>query len=119
MSFLDANGRQRNTAWMAARSSKKAKPSSPSRGITRNGEEGLAKGPPDSDATRSVLDNGRGLGSLSVLLAVDCVEDFLPVDGDFFGGDDSQPDFVAADLHHRDGDVVVDHDTLIFFPRQY
>src|SRR5262249_41384877 len=38
--------------------------------------------------------------------AVDGLVDLLAVDRDLFGGDDAQPDLVAADLHHGDRDVV-------------
>src|SRR5262249_6652255 len=51
--------------------------------------------------------------------AVDGVVNLLPVHGHLLGGDDPQPDLVAADLDHRDGDVVVDHDAFVFFPGQY
>src|SRR5262249_27485652 len=67
---------------------------------------------------RFVDDNGRG-GRFDLILAVNRVEDFLPVDRHFLGGHNAQTHLVAADLHHGDSDVVVDDDTFVFFPGQY
>src|SRR5262245_20367575 len=71
------------------------------------------------DAPGSIhrLDHDIGRSLFGVLLAVDGVEDFLAVNGDFFGCDNSQPDLVAADFDHCDRDIVVNHDTFVFFPR--
>src|SRR5262249_8066537 len=52
-------------------------------------------------------------------LAVNGIEDFLPVDRHFFGSNDAQPDLVAPDFDHRHGDVIVDDNAFVFFPGQY
>jgi hypothetical protein len=38
------------------------------------------------------------------------------MNGNFLGRFDAQADFVAADFHHDDRDVIVDDDTLVLFP---
>src|SRR5262249_36675359 len=71
---------------------------------------------------RGVLhnDGGRRRGITGPLVgAVDGVVPLLPMDGHLLGGDDPEPDFIAANLDHRHSDVVVDHDTFVFFPGQY
>src|SRR5262249_30579169 len=60
-----------------------------------------------------------GTDGVRAVAAVDGVVDLLAVDRDLLGGHDPQPDLVAANLHHRHRDVVVDDDALVFFPGQY
>jgi hypothetical protein len=56
---------------------------------------------------------------LSVGLAVDRVVYLLTMDGDFLGCHDTEPNLVPPDFDHRDGDVVIDYNALIFFSGQY
>src|SRR5262249_41320306 len=48
-------------------------------------------------------------------VAVDGLEDLLPVDGDIHWTGDAQPDLVAVDVHDGEGDAAADHDALALF----
>ncbi len=50
--------------------------------------------------------------------AFDRVVDFSTVDGDFLGGLDSQPNFIAPDLNNDYGDLVIDYNAFVCFSRQ-
>jgi hypothetical protein len=70
---------------------------------------------------RAVIAGSVGLGRLGVGgsygAAMDRIEDFAPMNGDFLGGLDPQADFVASDLHNDDRNVIVDDDTFVLFAR--
>jgi hypothetical protein len=51
-----------------------------------------------------------------VQIAAYSVVDFSPMDGAFGRCRDSQPNFVATDIHYRDGDVIADHQAFISAP---
>ena len=51
-------------------------------------------------------------------MSVDRFVHFLPVYGDILGCDDAEPHLVTTDLDDRDDNVVVDDNTLVFFPGQ-
>ena len=51
-------------------------------------------------------------------MAVDRFVDLLAVNGNVLGSDDAEPHFVTTNLHDRDDNIVVDDDTLVFFPGQ-
>jgi len=55
----------------------------------------------------------------ALILSMDLIEHLLAVHGHLFGRHDTKANFVAADLHHRYGDVIVDHDAFVFLPTQY
>jgi hypothetical protein len=48
----------------------------------------------------------------------DRLKDFPAMDRHFFGGLHTEANLVPTDLHHNDGDVVVDDDALVLLPRQ-
>lgn len=62
---------------------------------------------------------GRSDGSSFIALAVDKIEDFLSMNGDFFRSDYAEPNFVAADFHDCHSDVVIDDDAFVAFSRKY
>src|SRR5205807_9870972 len=68
---------------------------------------------------RSLVHYDRRRRRLGLVLAVYRIVDLLAVDRNFLWGNNAQADFIAADLYHRYGNVVVDDDTFVFFPGQY
>ncbi len=61
------------------------------------------------------LRGNRGRGRLGARLAVNGVIHLLAVDRNLLRGDNPETDFVSPNLHHRDGDVVIDHNAFVFF----
>ena len=51
-------------------------------------------------------------------MAVDRLVDLLAVDRNVLRRDDAEAHFVTTNLHDRDDNIVVDNDTLVFFPGQ-
>jgi len=41
------------------------------------------------------------------------------MNGNLLGRLNTQPDFVTSDFHHHNGDVIVDDNTFVLFPRQH
>jgi hypothetical protein len=98
--------------WYFLRDAKgKKNPSFPRKAEMREAEKRVVSFPRFGDY--------RGGGGLGAGLAVNGVKNFLPVDGNFFGRHNAQPNLITADFHDRDGDIVVDHDAFVFFPGQY
>src|SRR5262249_40159513 len=50
---------------------------------------------------------------------VDRLVHLFAVNGHVLWGDDAEAHLIPTDLHHRDDDVVVDDDRLVFFPGQH
>jgi hypothetical protein len=50
------------------------------------------------------------------ILFLDRLVNLSAVDGNLVRGLNSQPNFVATDVHHRDHDVVPNHDALVALP---
>ncbi len=51
-------------------------------------------------------------------MAVNGFVHFLAMYGHIFRRNDAEPNLIATDLDDRDDNVVVDYDTLVFFPGQ-
>jgi hypothetical protein len=65
------------------------------------------------------LGHNGGRSRLCARLSVNRVVNFLPMDRNFLGSYDPEPDLIAADLDHGNRDIVVNNDTLVFFSGQY
>lgn len=44
---------------------------------------------------------------------------FTAMDGDFLRRLDSQADLVPSNFHHRDDDMIVNHNAFVLFPRKH
>jgi len=51
-----------------------------------------------------------------VLLSLDSVVDFMPMNWHVTRSDNAKPYFVASNIHNRDRDVVTDVDDFVFLP---
>jgi hypothetical protein len=52
-------------------------------------------------------------------VALNGIIDLTTVDRDLLGCLDAQPHFIAAYFHDDNGDVIVDDDAFVLFPRQH
>src|SRR5262249_1700146 len=115
--MTDLAGRGKENQSRGKRFRKKRKPSSPPWPVGQGKEEGNAKErcPPGLQGAAARVgglvgnDNG-GRRRFRVGLAVNGVVHLLPMDRHFLGSNNAETDLVAADFHHRHGDVIVDDD---------
>jgi hypothetical protein len=79
---------------------------------------GLA--PPTGERRRT---SGGGIAwrnvRLALIASVNGVVHLLAMDWHILGRDDAKPDLVSSDFHNSHDDIVIDHYTLILFPREY
>lgn len=74
----------------------------------------------ETDEEGVLLDLGGRFAALNVLFfsPFNRVVDFSPMDRDLFGGFNAKANFIAANFHNDDGDVVIDDDAFVFLPRE-